>query len=884
MDDHRALFERMDAVVVLSWSDWFTELRSNRYHYVIRFARHVPVLFVQPDLPEETYRFEATGIHNITVLHLHYTYDTTQMHLFTQAMREANILRPLFWVYNGHFRHIIASNYSLLNVYHGTEDYFSPESGILFDDEDIFLSAMHDTLNESDLVIAVSDGVKDSFETYACFQKPIHTITNGCDYKFYAPLNSQHVDIEALPIQENIVLYQGNIFNKIDFELMHALAKRLSTWQFHFCGRVVYDEPTWKELLLLPNVSYLGLLTPEELKEACYRSTVGIIPFVESEWLINRSLPLKAFEYLAAGLPVVTIPIQALLPYADVLLFASGLDAFEAALQEAAMLRVDEKHRALRLGVASQQDYDLKFDDVKNILEHEFEKTDVELNRLDVVMLYDPSSTKIATIKEYLSSFHLYSHHNIVYLPATQGLGCQTDLNKFDVVMIHYSVRVSVLHGNYTFSPAYRDAVQAFSGYKVLFLQDEYEGTNIAKHWIQLLGIHAVYTCVPEAYIEQVYPKACFPNVDFIHILTGYVPIDVASMKYGFLSKRETLIGYRGRALPYWYGSLGQEKLNIGIKVKEFCLEKGLNVDIEWEESKRIYGDGWYAFLTNCRATLGTESGAKLFDYDGSIRSTIEKKLQKNPALTYEAIVKKHIAPYETIQMNQISPKIFEAIALRTALILFEGEYSGVLIPDRHYIPLKKDFSNLEEVIRKVQDDQLIEDMTKIAYTEIIQSERYSYQTFVHEVDAYLLKHVKKRVLSTDANFLDLGNVSLTDLLSNSVISQQVMRPSYTIYTFTPYEAPMVEQEDTQPTADVQIDVVPEKVRLSYDEIKSKSKKLNVSKELENKRMHVFFLKVYALFVKGVRAVTPRFFKTLARKSMTSKFKHRLGPFIHRFL
>ena len=54
--------------------------------------------------------------------------------------------------------------------------------------------------------------------------------------------------------------------------------------------------------------------------------------------------------------------------------------------------------------------------------------------------------------------------------------------------------------------------------------------------------------------------------------------------------------------------------------------------------------------------------------------------------------------------MNQISPKIFEAIRLRTALILFDGSYSDVVKPDAHYIVLKKDYSNIDEVFERLED------------------------------------------------------------------------------------------------------------------------------------------------------------------------------------
>ncbi len=88
--------------------------------------------------------------------------------------------------------------------------------------------------------------------------------------------------------------------------------------------------------------------------------------------------------------------------------------------------------------------------------------------------------------------------------------------------------------------------------------------------------------------------------------------------------------------------------------------------------------------------------------------------------------------------MNQISPKIFEAIRLRTALILFEGEYSDIVKPDQHYIPLEKDFSNVAEVFAKVSDLRYLETLTARAYDEMIVTGRYSYAAFVDGIDRYI--------------------------------------------------------------------------------------------------------------------------------------------------
>jgi hypothetical protein len=180
--------------------------------------------------------------------------------------------------------------------------------------------------------------------------------------------------------------------------------------------------------------------------------------------------------------------------------------------------------------------------------------------------------------------------------------------------------------------------------------------------------------------------------------------------------------------------------------MKQICIDKSIPHDIECDDSKRIYGDRWYGFLSSAKATLGTESGSNIFDEFGNIRATIELVLKKNPQISYVEVSNLFFKENDKkAKMNQISPKMFEAIALKTALILFEGDYSGILKPELHYISLKKDFSNIDEVLSKLQDNQYLEELVNRAYDDIVASGKYSYQKFINEFDNFLSERVSIR-------------------------------------------------------------------------------------------------------------------------------------------
>ena len=358
-----------------------------------------------------------------------------------------------------------------------------------------------------------------------------------------------------------------------------------------------------------------------------------------------------------------------------------------------------------------------------------------------ILVLYDHHWVRVKTIADFLAAFRRYSEFEVYY--ATSFGACPFDLDSFDAVVIHYSVKVC--HAGHI-SPSYERALSRARCVKVLFIQDEYEATNLNHQAILNLGIDTVFTCVPKESIEKVYPSSKFPGVDFVTTLTGFVPLDfVTAAKPIPMRDRSVLIGYRGRNIGFWYGDLAQEKLVIGQRMRALCDARGLRTDIEWEEDKRIYGDSWMQFLCSVRTTLGTESGSNVFDFDGSLTLAIQRELLRNPNVRYEEIHERYLSGIDgAIVMNQISPKIFEAIACRTALILFEGHYSGVIEPGKHFIALKKDFSNFEEIIRLAQDDDYLEALTTRAFDHVIASDVYSYKSFVEMFDGVLKRHWPK--------------------------------------------------------------------------------------------------------------------------------------------
>jgi hypothetical protein len=208
--------------------------------------------------------------------------------------------------------------------------------------------------------------------------------------------------------------------------------------------------------------------------------------------------------------------------------------------------------------------------------------------------------------------------------------------------------------------------------------------------------------------------------------------------------KRQIDIGYRAYNLPYYLGKGAQEKTEIAVGFCERAKELDLKLDIETDVQHRLTGKAWHRFLANCRACLGVEGGASVFDLDGVVYAEWERIMASYPTITFaefQEIAGGVLQDWEgRIPYRSFTPRHFEAAAFRVSQILFEGEYSGMMQPMVHYIPLRKDYSNFDDVVRVFRDEALRLELTENAYRDLIASGQYSYRRFIETFDNQLME------------------------------------------------------------------------------------------------------------------------------------------------
>jgi len=330
--------------------------------------------------------------------------------------------------------------------------------------------------------------------------------------------------------------------------------------------------------------------------------------------------------------------------------------------------------------------------------------------------------------------------HDILYYNAFIGPPASLRHGRFDAIILHTTfLCMRWSHLFYTWKWDLR-WIADLNSMKIALPQDEYDHSEILDEWLYEWGVSVIFSNFGPEHHGTLYP-IMHNKAEFYKAFTGYIDENIAITRAGMipaLEARTNDIVYRATRLPYWFGHHGQLKYQIAERVRERAVTKGMKCDISTRPEDTIVGDQWEKFMASGRVVIGCESGSSVLDRRGEIKAWIQASLRTRPDLSLEELHKELPAGWDSYQFFAIGPRHFEAVMTRTCQVLIEGWYDGVFEPDRHYLPLKKDYSNLDEVLDKVSNTRLINVMVEQAHKDIFLSGKYSYRIFAQKIDCVL--------------------------------------------------------------------------------------------------------------------------------------------------
>jgi glycosyltransferase involved in cell wall biosynthesis len=363
----------------------------------------------------------------------------------------------------------------------------------------------------------------------------------------------------------------------------------------------------------------------------------------------------------------------------------------------------------------------------------------------NVLVLYGQTQfPQRGTISDHLYSFRRYSAGRVFYLNlAARETPRWLPRVPFDLIIWHTSF-LSLRWAPEMFAAARRKAqpLKAIRAPSVALPQDEFIHTDTLCDFLEEFDVGTVCSVAPESEWSKIYRSLDRDRVRFLRVLTGYLDektvkrIDriVAAMP----PDRPIDVGYRAWHNAPWLGRHGRLKTRVAEVFQDAAEEHGLRVDISTRDEDTILGDDWYRFLASCKYTVGAEGGASVLDRDGSIRERTEAYLRSHPDADFDEVSTACFAEEDGrdgFLLSSLSPRQLEACATRTCQVLVEGTYSGILEPGRHYVEVRDDFSNLDEVLGVISADERRTEIVDRAYRDVVAGGSWTYRRLVDDVE-----------------------------------------------------------------------------------------------------------------------------------------------------
>lgn len=161
----------------------------------------------------------------------------------------------------------------------------------------------------------------------------------------------------------------GTISNyKMDLELLDYVATEMPDVSFVFVGPIGSGDPDTdvSRLARHGNVHLMGPRKYKDLPAYVKGFDVCLIPFSINR-VTRNVFPMKFFEYLSPGKPVVSTPLPALSEYADYCRFASDKRQFVELVGEA-LRETDDKLHESRMALAERHSWHRQIADVSSIV------------------------------------------------------------------------------------------------------------------------------------------------------------------------------------------------------------------------------------------------------------------------------------------------------------------------------------------------------------------------------------------------------------------------------------------------------------------------------------------------------------------------------------
>lgn len=215
-------------------------------------------------------------------------------------------------------------------------------------------------VKESKLVLTTADNL---YKYAKKFNSNVEMVRNGCDFEKFKNIkkNGELDSLEDKPI----VGYFGALNDWLDVDALEYAVKENKDKYFVLIGSI--NTGKVKKLYKYGNVFFLGEVKHSELGGYLAYFDVCTIPFILND-LIKSTNPVKFYEYIASGKPVVSARLPELEKYKDICYLYDSSEEFSKCIYKG--LYDEEKEIVKkRIEVAKENSWEKRIEKLHNIIQ-----------------------------------------------------------------------------------------------------------------------------------------------------------------------------------------------------------------------------------------------------------------------------------------------------------------------------------------------------------------------------------------------------------------------------------------------------------------------------------------------------------------------------------
>jgi glycosyltransferase involved in cell wall biosynthesis len=223
-------------------------------------------------------------------------------------------------------------------------------------------------LKTAQLVIVTASRLKTKMQGH---HANVHLIPNGCETQHFrkvVEIRTPASVIAELPRPR--IGFVGALAYWCDLDLIEHLARNRPHWQFVFIGPQHTDV---RQLKALANVHMIGRVPYSMLPTYMTGIDVFINPYKQDD-IAESCSPLKVFEYLAAGKPVVSVPMREVMRFAPHVRIAGDYRQFLQSIEELLQMPLAERERLSRTlqSLVRDDTWTNRFNTTRQVMAEEF--------------------------------------------------------------------------------------------------------------------------------------------------------------------------------------------------------------------------------------------------------------------------------------------------------------------------------------------------------------------------------------------------------------------------------------------------------------------------------------------------------------------------------